>query len=408
MREFVIIADDFTGANDTGVQVRKHGMPIDVILDIDMIGPGEENISIDTESRVVSPEEAYAKVYQAVCRVLKRGGCKHLYKKVDSTLRGNIKTEIRAAMETFKPEVIVFAPAYPEQGRTTVNGRLCVQGVPLLETEIAKDPRNPIEEDNTNTILADCTKENVKHVDSAGLSDTDILKWENGYYTFDASTTDDLARVAAMALKLHKKTLWIGSAGLAEGLLAVTHPTFPVLAAVGSVSSRTMEQIDYCRAHGVVIAELDMVRIFGGMALADAIQPALEGLAAGKDVLLTAASSREAFEAFVAFGASQGIGTDTLAEFTKQILSKAVAAVLRAIQGKVGGMFLTGGDTAIAVTRILGASGSRIEQQLFPGFVLGRLNGGMYANMPIVTKAGAFGTEVHIYESMNKLREITT
>lgn len=33
MHPFVIIADDFTGANDTGVQVRKEGMPIDVIKD---------------------------------------------------------------------------------------------------------------------------------------------------------------------------------------------------------------------------------------------------------------------------------------------------------------------------------------------------------------------------------------
>ena len=63
MHEFVILADDFTGANDTGVQVAKRGLPVSVILRAEDIRPGSESIVIDSESRVISGTDAYKRVY---------------------------------------------------------------------------------------------------------------------------------------------------------------------------------------------------------------------------------------------------------------------------------------------------------------------------------------------------------
>mgnify|MGYP002198809760 FL=1 len=57
MHHFVIIADDFTGANDTGVQLCKHGIPVDVILDTAQIEANGNSLSIDSESRVVSGQD---------------------------------------------------------------------------------------------------------------------------------------------------------------------------------------------------------------------------------------------------------------------------------------------------------------------------------------------------------------
>lgn len=81
MHHFVIIADDFTGANDTGVQLCKRGIPADVILDIDQIEDNGNSLAIDSESRVVSAQEAYDRVYHAVTQVMRQGGCRFLYKK---------------------------------------------------------------------------------------------------------------------------------------------------------------------------------------------------------------------------------------------------------------------------------------------------------------------------------------
>ena len=48
MHTFTVIADDFTGANDTGVQVCKRGIPIDVILDAHHIENNSASLSVDT------------------------------------------------------------------------------------------------------------------------------------------------------------------------------------------------------------------------------------------------------------------------------------------------------------------------------------------------------------------------
>ena len=74
MHHFVIIADDFTGANDTGVQLCKRGIPADVILDIDQIEDNGNSLAIDSESRVVSAQEAYDRVYHAVTQVMAARG----------------------------------------------------------------------------------------------------------------------------------------------------------------------------------------------------------------------------------------------------------------------------------------------------------------------------------------------
>ena len=73
-------------------------------------------------------------------------------------------------------------------------------------------------------------------------------------------------------------------------------------------------------------------------------------------MVLTGAACRQDYEDFAAYGREKGISTDELAEFTKQTLSRMVPAILQ--ETAVSGLFLTGGDTAIAVILQLGASGS--------------------------------------------------
>ena len=401
MHPFVIVADDFTGANDTGVQLCRKGVPVDVILDINQIQDDETSLSIDCESRVVSEDEAYHRVYTALSCVEQRGGCRFLYKKVDSTLRGHLQEEIQAAVDVYKPELIIFAPAYPAQGRTVERGRLCVHGVPLLDTEIARDPRNPLEDDDIQKILSACLGQPVHHYDCGPVVDGEV-DLTGRAYSFDTREQSQLENIARAAMKTGKKILWIGSAELAQGILQVSCRSLPVLAVIGSISSKTMAQIAYCRDKGVSIVSLDMKELYEKPCTGDVRQSVVSRLQEGHNVILTGADCRQAYEDFAAYGREKGLSTDTLAEFTKQTLSQLVPAILK--DAAVSGLFLTGGDTAIAVTRRLAAHGSRIERELVPGFVQGRLLGGVRNGLPIVTKAGAFGTEKDIYNCIESLR----
>lgn len=402
MHHFVIIADDFTGANDTGVQLCKHGIPVDVILDTAQIEANGNSLSIDSESRVVSGQEAYDRVYAAVQQVQRTGGgCRFLYKKVDSTLRGHLQEEIRAVVDSYAPELIIFAPAYPEQGRTVEAGRLCVHGTPLLDTEIARDPRNPLQEDHVQRILSACLQQPVCHYTLDAIEDG-RLDFTGLAYSFDTMEQAQLERIAEKAGQTGKKVLWIGSAGLAQGILQVQQRELPAMAVIGSISSKTMDQLAYCRNQGLPVVALDMRALYENQDGRTAIQKIVNFLQSGQSVVFTGAACRQDYEDFAAYGREKGISTDELAEFTKQTLSRMVPAILQ--ETAVSGLFLTGGDTAIAVISQLGASGSHIEREIVPGFVQGRLLGGSQEGLPIVTKAGAFGTEEDIFRCIQELK----
>ena len=190
---YLIIADDFTGANDTGVQLRRRGFPTEVLFCGKPMG-ADRSIVIDTESRTVHPDHAYEIVSHALEDV-DFDSFRYVIKKVDSTMRGNIAAEIKAVDEHFKPELMIFAPALPDLKRTTVDGVQCLNGVEICRTELASDPKNPVVEDNLVRMLGRYYEEKVilKRLPDVRSDDLDFT--EGRIYVCDADCNDDLNKV---------------------------------------------------------------------------------------------------------------------------------------------------------------------------------------------------------------------
>ena len=164
--KIVVIADDLTGANDTGVQFAKQGLKTLVFMSV----PGslsqldEDVLVVDTQSRALSPTEAYQKVTGTALLFKNRDPSQTLYKKIDSTLRGNLGTEIDAMMDACGLDLAIVAPAFPKNGRTTVGGCHFLGNAPLEATEIARDPLCPVSESHIPTLIAKQTKRTVGHI----------------------------------------------------------------------------------------------------------------------------------------------------------------------------------------------------------------------------------------------------
>ena len=171
MIKLLIIADDLTGALDTGVQFAKHGTrtlvtadacsgagagtcaSLGSALDAASIGIADiETLCIDTESRHMPAQEAYARV-RALAEEAVTAGVPRIYKKTDSALRGNIGAEL-AALGDATGAPVMFVPAYPKNGRTTRNGVQYVGGVPVAETSFARDPIDPVAASGVAEIIA--------------------------------------------------------------------------------------------------------------------------------------------------------------------------------------------------------------------------------------------------------------
>ena len=401
-KKFLIIADDFTGANDTGVQIKKHGLPVAVLLSTDDLEQARDSVVLDTESRVVAPKEAYDKVYCSIEAALKDNEYEFVYKKLDSTFRGNVIPEIQAMIDVFKPELVVCAPAFPRAGRTTEDGIQKVDGVPLLATELVKDPRNPIKYDDIVKMLKEGLQVEPVHHGLTEIRDNKIVLSE-GYHTFDAVYSSDMQLIARMVMESKKRTLWIGSAGLAEGFFKEKYPNNPVLSIVGSVSENSMTQMTYAEKHNVPFVEIDMKELVDGKGWQQYQVKIVELLGQGRDVIVTAARSKEALNKVIDYGMTKGVKPDELSAMAKTMFGELTCNILQDVH--ISGMFLTGGDTAISVINKLGAQGSRIESEVLTGFVLSRLQGGDYDGLPIITKAGAFGGLKDIYYSINKIKE---
>jgi uncharacterized protein YgbK (DUF1537 family) len=427
MQRISIIADDLTGASDSGVQFARKGLRTQVVFDwmsLSQETDGLDAIVFDTDSRALPGDAAYERVKSAA-EALKRKGFTWIYKKMDSTLRGNIGQEIHAVMDAYGFEAAFIAPAFPAIGRTTVAGIHYVNRVPVHETEVAKDPKTPVPESDIAKILARqtgiasayihlCTlREGVEATCNAIKA---ALDKRQKLLIFDAESDEDLQMIAKLTPAFGSRVLWAGSAGLAQFLpldssKAAVRRTAPaagyVVLVAGSISHVTRAQVSEAnRAPNVAAVEMNAcAAIDSPETRAREIERCVSELnmavARGLDLSLYAGSSPEQVRAVKEKGEQLGLAppdvsnriADTLGEISRQI----VAA------NKVRGLVLTGGDTAKAVCKHLGVHGIELLHELEAGIPYGRLIGGV--SMMAVTKAGAFGTTGSLLHAMQYLKD---
>src|ERR1019366_4651441 len=113
--ECLLIADDLTGACDAAVHFARRGYRTNVRLESHV----EEAavLAISTESRDLAAPDL-RQVMDDLAQRLPVTQARILFKKIDSTLRGNVGAEIAAAVTAFGCEAAVITPAFPAQGRT--------------------------------------------------------------------------------------------------------------------------------------------------------------------------------------------------------------------------------------------------------------------------------------------------
>ena len=246
-----VLADDLTGAFDTGVQFRNWGLSVEVLIGEikdDSELQGVDVVVVDTESRSLKKEDAFHRVRKATENLI-RLGADRMYKKVDSTLRGNIGSELDAAIEVLKPDFTFFAPAYPTYGRTTLNGMQLVENIPIDKTEYV-DELGVKTAQVSDLIAAQSKKkvglvgfDSVKYgVDSIKASVKKLKRDGVEVAVFDALTEKHLIDVARAS---GETKMFAGSAGFASEIplgLGIRKPK-PVLSVCGSTRRLSRAQI---------------------------------------------------------------------------------------------------------------------------------------------------------------------
>ena len=390
MKRFLIITDDITGAGDTGVTLARMGMP--VVVTIKEVEKGSTSCVVNTESRSLSPEEAYELISGLA---LNFDDFDFIVKKVDSTLRGNIAHEILAVDMAYKPELILFMPALPELGRTTQGGVHILNGVPVSKTEIGSDPKTPVREDNIKNILRAVYKETVTHFSIEDIEEKKLDFSSGRVFSCDALTSRHMQNAVAAALKAGKRTLWVGSAGIVDSLLQTIHNPPPAMALVASISDTTRQQVKFAEEKGVPLVVIPWQCLISGN-YNDYIQKGVDLLYKGFDIIVLPSSSYDRAE----FESSPPKNSGQIQEAMGAI----GAAILDKV--KVSGVFLTGGDTAMGFFEQIKAAKFHIISEVLMGVPLMKAIGTKHEAMKIITKAGAFGQPDTIFYCLRKLKEV--
>lgn len=414
---FVVIADDLTGANDTGIQFVKLGFTAATLLDPSMLREEAEYdvVVVDTESRNVNPDEARKLVKKAVFELLPLWGEAIFYKKVDSTLRGNIASELSALQELLNPSCVVFAPAYPKNGRTTKDGIHYLHGIPVDQTELAKDPRKPVTTSDLSELLASggfsSRHLSLKAVREGSIPAVFAAAGGELCLSFDVEEDDDFTAIVngvASAVDV-ERVLWVGSAGLAEALAARSSMGRcgcggPALVVVGSASATSRSQLRKAASEGlvaVIVVDTAQALLRKEKELERACAQAVERLEEGKSVALASSLEERQWEASREAAASLAISMEEASERIAAFLADLAFSVLS--KSRASGLFVTGGDIAVHVFGRLGAKGAVLLREIEPGIPLTTLLGGAYHGMPVITKAGAFGDENTLCRSVKLL-----
>ncbi len=266
-----IIADDLTGANDTALQFHLRGCNTQIVLDYNALPEGTTHTqawAISTESRNCDPYIAANKVKTATENLIKNLNIECFYKKIDSTLRGNIAAESLAMLEVLDWDAAIILPAFPNEGRITIGGYHLLKGIPIERTELARDPHSPIYESHIPTILRKQLDED-KHdlVDSIELRTVikgagpilvelnRLISQGKKLIVIDAVSTTDIEQAVLAIEKCNYKILPCGSAGAAQALgniwlpekkyqhIVKVIPELPKLIVSGSSTELTASQI---------------------------------------------------------------------------------------------------------------------------------------------------------------------
>lgn len=414
MVKLLIIADDFTGALDTGVKFAESGASVRVVTDYEYdFRNTDKNVQVlvmDAETRHVSKEEAYDRVYRITKQAM-QAQIAYIYKKTDSALRGNIGSELSAVLDAAGSRILHFLPAFPKMGRTTKNGIHYVDGVPVRESVFGKDPFEPVTCSDISEMIGMQSSTAVRVVtDGRIVSETD----EPVIAVYDAQTDEELKHLAnVLNVSGQMKTL-AGCAGMAEALpqlLGLTGPS-PVipefapnfLVACGSVNPITRSQLDYAQQHG-----FHRIRLTPGQKLEPGYFESELGRAKVRELTEQCRSFRRCIldtndgpdgPDTMEYAKEHGISMETLRVRISTTLGYLVKKLVE--NGVESTMLITGGDSLLGFMNQVQVYEMTPICEMAPGTVLSQfeIKGKAYQ---VISKSGGFGDERLMAELAEKI-----
>lgn len=405
-----IIADDLTGANATAALLSTRGFSTLTCLDNPENMDDYDVISFSTDSRSVSAREAYERVSRYLDLV--DPDATTISKRIDSTLRGNLGAEVDAVIDKYPQLMAVVVPVYPSSGRICVGGSLLVDGIPLQNTAMRHDPKNPMTESSVIELFRQQTNKSVGYISLGQVlkGEQDLIQQIKELYrknvrivVIDATTEEDIQRIAAAVLTA-KVPFFCVDPGVFTAQLAYMHYSSgrkranKIFVAIGSVSELTQRQIKKLRYERQVSINTLSAESLINIALHpdQALPLAAEIVEATRHYNVVGIDTVELPEhvcCLKKLAQKYSLDEHNISLLINQGIAEITAQVLSAENSPISALYSSGGDVVVAITRRLKGNGVILKDEVEPLTVYGHLTGGLCRGVPVITKGGFVGDD---------------
>lgn len=415
MVKMLIIADDFTGALDTGIQFAKKGIITQVVIGSQTelrVSETARVLVVDLETRPMKAEDAYRAVYN-LTKWAVRSTIPIIYKKTDSALRGNVGAELSAVVDASE-ENLYFIPAFPDIGRITLKGIHYIGDVPLEKSAFKEDPFEPVHSSYLPAILGEYAKNKVKCIGRMEGKET-YIKEKKKIIIFDAGSNKDI-EVRIKELKEERKLSFLaGCAGFAAflppvlGLEGVVYRKYEkkkgLYVACGSLNPITREQVMYAEQKGFLRISLTPrqkldTEYYKTEEGKEFLEEVYRQCIFNPRIIVDTFDKRE--EETKKYAETMGIDQEEI----RFSITKCHSMIVRYLieKGVDYTIFMTGGDTLMGLMKMVENPEFIPVCELSQGVVLSRLKW-RDKILQIVSKSGGFGSVNVMTEIADKLVE---
>ena len=422
MQKYIVIADDLTGSNATCSLFKKIGLRAASILKLQGdINYDVDVISYSTASRGLDKEEAYKKVSEAI-KILKNKDVLVYNKRIDSTLRGNIGTEINAMLDNLEDDrIAVVVPAYPDSGRIVVNKTMLVNGVLLENSDAGKDPKTPIKISCVESLIQKGIKYSSTYFTLSDIEQPieEIVKKiqeaikKSRVLIFDAVNNEDIIKISKAIINSDINIITVDPGPFtlyySKELQKKNHLEKKILMVIGSVTATTKKQIEYIlQEENIFLVKMKVEDFFEKETCLKEIERVISFIKKGivsYDLFLVTTSPIGDEKKADLQKLAENLNT-TVEEISKIIantLTETVVKILKETE-KFEGVYSSGGDITIALLEKLKAIGVEIREEVIPLAAYGRLIGGDFPNLKLVSKGGMVGDEKTIKLCLHKIK----
>ena len=422
MQKYIVIADDLTGSNATCSLFKKIGLRAASILKLQ----GDKNYDVDvisysTASRGLDKEEAYNKVSEAI-KTLKNKDVLVYNKRIDSTLRGNIGTEINAMLDNLEDDrIAVVVPAYPDSGRIIVNKTMLVNGVLLENSDAGKDPKTPIKTSCVESLIQKDIKYSSTYFTLSDIAQPieEIAKKiqeaikKSRVLIFDAVNNEDIIKISKAIIHSNINIVTVDPGPFtlyySKELQKKNHLEKKILMVIGSVTATTKKQIEYIlQEEDIFLVKMKVEDFFEKETCLKEIERVISFVKKGivsYDLFLVTTSpiGDEKKADLQKLAENLNTTVEQISKIIANTLTETVVKILKETE-KFEGVYSSGGDITIALLEKLKAIGVEIREEVIPLAAYGRIIGGDFPNLKLVSKGGMVGDEKTIKLCLHKIK----